>query len=153
MGAFINWNHVLEMVLKIMRSGCFTENVHRKNVIRNALAFSLCVPPKAGHIPACPCSWCIMRAKSNFLNTRWLSHSCKRASFWSLNPTRARSNKPKPDPSPTFIFEARFRPESQIHRVSQDMRNCGVSKNVVYGYSCRYTVLSHPKQQPPWPKH
>jgi len=34
------------------------------------------------------------------------------------------------------------------------MRNCGLSKNVVvYGYSCKYTVLSHPKQQPPWPKH
>jgi len=25
------------------------------------------------------------------------------------------------------------------------MRNCGISKNVVYGYNCRYTVLSHPK--------
>jgi len=25
------------------------------------------------------------------------------------------------------------------------MRNCGVSKNVVCGCSCRYTVLLHPK--------
>jgi len=25
------------------------------------------------------------------------------------------------------------------------MRNCGVSKNVVCGYSCMYTVLSYPK--------
>jgi len=25
------------------------------------------------------------------------------------------------------------------------MRNCGVSKNVVYGHSFRYMVLSHPK--------
>jgi len=31
---------------------------------------------------------------------------------------------PKPGPSPTYIFEARFRPESQIYRVSEDMRNC-----------------------------
>jgi len=33
----------------------------------------------------------------------------------------------------------------QIYRVSQNVRNCGVSKNVVYGYSFRYMVLSHPK--------
>jgi len=25
--------------------------------------------------------------------------------------------------NPTFIFQSRFRPESQIYRVSQDMRN------------------------------
>ena len=41
------------------------------------------------------------------------TQSCKRASFWSLNPARARNHKPKPGSSPTFIFEARFRPESQ----------------------------------------
>jgi len=33
------------------------------------------------------------------------------------------------------------------------MRNCGVLKDVVYGYSSMYTVLSHPKEQVPWPKH
>jgi len=32
----------------------------------------------------------------------------------------------EPGPSLTFIFEARFRPESQIYRVNQDMCNCGV---------------------------
>ena len=52
---------------------------------------------------------------------------------------------PEHGPSPTFIFETRFRNESQIYRVSQDMRNCWVSKNVVYGCSCRYTVSSHSK--------
>jgi len=25
------------------------------------------------------------------------------------------------------------------------MHNCGVSKNVMYGYCCRHTVLSHSK--------
>jgi len=34
--------------------------------------------------------------------------------------------KPDLGPSPTFVFEARFRPKSQIYRVSQDMQNCGV---------------------------
>jgi len=33
-------------------------------------------------------------------------------------------------------------PESQILRVSQDKRNCGVSKNVVYGFNYKCTVLS-----------
>jgi len=28
------------------------------------------------------------------------------------------------------------------------MRNCGATKNVVYGYSWRCTALSHPKLQP-----
>ena len=49
----------------------------------------------------------------------------------------------RPEPkitSPTFIFEARFRPESQIYRGSSDMRNCGVTKNVVCRCSCRYTL-------------
>jgi len=32
----------------------------------------------------------------------------------------------EPGPSLTFIFGARFRPESQIYRVNQDMCNCGV---------------------------
>jgi len=48
-------------------------------------------------------------------------------------------------PEPDIYFEARFRPESQIYRVSQDMHNCGVSKNEMCGYSCRYTVWSHSK--------
>jgi len=33
---------------------------------------------------------------------------------------------PKPGSSGTFIFKARFRPESQISEMSQDMYNCGV---------------------------
>jgi len=33
-----------------------------------------------------------------------------------------------PGLSPTLNFEARFRRESQLYRVSQDMRNCEVSK-------------------------
>jgi len=56
---------------------------------------------------------------------------------------RARIHKPEPGPSQKFIFEARFRPESQIYRVSQDKRNCVASKNVVYGFSCKCTALSH----------
>jgi len=39
--------------------------------------------------------------------------------------------KPEPGPRQTIIKEARFTPESQIYRLSQNMRNCGVSKNVV----------------------
>ena len=46
------------------------------------------------------------------------TQSCKRASCWSLNPARARNHKPTPGSSPTFIFEARFRPESQIYKGS-----------------------------------
>ena len=37
--------------------------------------------------------------------------------------------RPEPEitsPNPTFMFEARFRPKSQIYRVSQDMPNCRV---------------------------
>jgi len=45
--------------------------------------------------------------------------------------------EPEPGPSPTLIFEARFKAESQIYRLSQDMRNCVISKILVYGYSCR----------------
>jgi len=43
------------------------------------------------------------------------TQSCKRASVWSLNPAQARNHKPEPGSSPTFIFEARFRPGSQIY--------------------------------------
>ena len=46
------------------------------------------------------------------------TQSCKKASFWSLNPARARNNKPEPGPSATFIFENRFRPESLVYRES-----------------------------------
>ena len=46
------------------------------------------------------------------------TQSCERASFWILNPARARNHKPKPGSSPTFIFEARFRLESQIYQGS-----------------------------------
>jgi len=41
---------------------------------------------------------------------------CKQASFWSLKPARARNHMPERDSRPTFIFEARFRPDSQIYR-------------------------------------
>ena len=68
------------------------------------------------------------------------TQSCKRASFGSLNLARAKNHKAKPGSSPTFIFESRFRPESQIYRASYDMRNCRVTKNVVCTCSCRYTV-------------
>jgi len=68
------------------------------------------------------------------------TQSCTRASFWSLNPAGARNHKPEPGSSPTFIFEARFRVESHIYRGSWNMRNCGVTKNVVFGHSCRNTV-------------
>jgi len=47
---------------------------------------------------------------------------------------------PEPGSSPTYSFEARFRLENQIYQGSQDMRNCGVTKNVVCRCSCRYTV-------------
>ena len=43
--------------------------------------------------------------------------NCKSASCWSLNPARAQNRKAKPGSRPTFIFEAWFGPESQIHRV------------------------------------
>jgi len=68
------------------------------------------------------------------------TQSGERASFWSLNPARAQNHKPEPGSSPTFVFEARFRPESQIYQGSHDMRNCGVTKNVVCKCSCRYPV-------------
>ena len=42
-----------------------------------------------------------------------------------------------------LFFEAQFKPESQIYRVRQDKRNCGVSKNVVHWCNCKYTALSH----------
>jgi len=77
--------------------------------------------------------------KSQLVLYSWVAAS----QFWGqglnfqpqLGPIR--NHKPEPGPIPTFIFKARFRPESQIYRVSQSMRNYGVSKNVVYGCSCR----------------
>ena len=51
--------------------------------------------------------------------------------------------RPEPETTSPNSARARFRPENQISRVSQDMRICGVQKNVVYGYSCKCTVLSH----------
>jgi len=36
--------------------------------------------------------------------------------------------------------------------MGQDVRNW-VPHSVVYGYTCRYTVLSQLKKQPPCPKH
>jgi len=41
---------------------------------------------------------------------------------------RARNHKHKSGPSPTFIFEARYRPESHLYQVSQGMGNCTISK-------------------------
>jgi len=46
------------------------------------------------------------------------TQSCKRVSFWSLNPARAQNHKPEPGSSSTFIFEAQFKLESQIYRGS-----------------------------------
>ena len=62
-----------------------------------------------------------------------LHQSCKWAS-------RARTR-----PEPGIYFWSPIQPASQIYWVSQDMRNCGISKNVVCGCRCRYTILSHPK--------
>jgi len=61
--------------------------------------------------------------------------------------------KPEPGPSTTFICEAQFRPERQFYRESQDKRNCGVSKNLVYGYTCKCTVLLHLDQNIGFNKH
>jgi len=36
-----------------------------------------------------------------------------------------RNHKPEPGLSPTFSFEPDLKPESQICRMSQDVRNCG----------------------------
>ena len=52
------------------------------------------------------------------------TQSCKRASFWSLNPTRVRHLFLKPDLG------------LKANQGSYDMRNCRVTKNVV----CRYTL-------------
>jgi len=71
--------------------------------------------------------------------------NCKRASFWSRAPAQARNRKPEPVPSPSFIFEAQFRPESQIYRLSWSMCHCGVTKNVVCLCSCRFKVHITPK--------
>jgi len=49
--------------------------------------------------------------------TAYPAQNCKWASLWSPNPARARNHTPEPGPSPTFIFEARFRPENQTYRV------------------------------------
>jgi len=67
------------------------------------------------------------------------TQNCKRASFWSLIPARSRNPNPEAGSSPTLIFEARFRPECQSYQGSEDMRNSGVTKNVVCRCSCRYT--------------
>jgi len=41
----------------------------------------------------------------------------------------------------------------RIYRVSQDKHNCRVSKNVVYGYNCKCTALSHLDQHIGLNKH
>jgi len=48
--------------------------------------------------------------------------------------------KPEPGPSPICIYDARFRPESHIYRLSYDMRTCAVTKDVVHDCSSRCTV-------------
>jgi len=72
-------------------------------------------------------NWAVCTGEGNHNQTQ----SCKRASFASPNPARVRHNKPEPGPGLTFIFEAWFRSESRIYRVGPDMRNYGVSKDVV----------------------
>jgi len=49
--------------------------------------------------------------------------SCKKASFLSLNPARARNHKPEHGSISTFIFEARFRPKSQIELSYAQLRS------------------------------
>jgi len=63
--------------------------------------------------------------------------SCKSTSFWSLNPARARNHKPKSGSSPTFAFEARFRPESQPRELRYAQLR---GKKSVCRCSCRYTL-------------
>jgi len=63
-----------------------------------------------------------------------LFQRCTQVSFWSLNPARVRHLFLKADLSPKVNYQ-----------VSQDMCNCRVSQNVVYRYSCRHTLSSHPK--------
>ena len=71
-------------------------------------------------------------AAANILTSE--GKSCSTASEVKDRFARVGPNlKLEPGPSPTFIFEARFKPESQFYRVSQDKRNCAVSKNVAYG--------------------
>ena len=89
----------------------------------------------------------VTRSWSRFLK-RKRYQSCKRPSLWSPNPTRTWNHRSELGPSPIFDFEVRFRPESQVYRISQNTRNCGALKNVMFGY-----VLSHLKSQPPWPKN
>jgi len=69
--------------------------------------------------------------------------SCTRASFWSPNPTWAWNHKSEPGAIPTFIFEARFRPESWINRVSQEKHNCRVSKTQCTGLLWKIHIKYH----------
>ena len=63
--------------------------------------------------------WRMYSSNLPLLATAYIpTQSGEGASFWSLNPVWARNHKPEPGSSPTFIFEARFRPESQIYRGS-----------------------------------
>jgi len=50
-------------------------------------------------------------------------------------------------PNPARVRHLFLKPDLGLKAKSQskDIRNCEISKNVVYGYSWRYTVLSHPK--------
>ena len=52
--------------------------------------------------------------------------------------------RPQPEianPNPIFIFETRFRPESQIYRGSSDMHYCVVIENVVCSSDSRMEKL------------
>jgi len=58
-----------------------------------------------------------------------------------VNPARARNHKPESGPSLTFTLK----PDSGLNTefsegVNWDMRNCGVSKNIAFESSWRYTV-------------
>ena len=66
------------------------------------------------------------------------TQSCKRASFGSLNPARARNHKPKPGSSLTFILKPDL--ALKANQGSYDMRNSRITKNVVCRCSCRYTL-------------
>ena len=72
------------------------------------------------------------------------TQSCKRASFWSLNPAGARNYKPEPGSSPTFIFETDWGPKAKFTEGVKDMRNCGLKKRCVR-VQLQVHGLSHPK--------
>jgi len=74
-----------------------------------------------------------------------LVQSSKWASFRSPNPARVRNHKPEPGPSPEFIYEARFRPETKFAELVRICATAGYQKRSLRVYLCKHTVLSYPR--------